>query len=229
MQSVSNTYRQLWNAGARTESRLLINDVEYIGDNLIELKTSMSAFGQYGNMTIGKAPSRMMTARVRWQGETIPDRALCQPQIRLTDGTTHSEWLSKGLFYIDTKTPDYLHTYLDITAYDALMTAEAPYGYTALNFPALARDVMDEIAGKLGVDVDSRTYEYMTTGWAVASVEDMTLREVLGEIAGLYLGCFVMSDVGELLLISMRNAPATRVLGDNSGNAISVGGVLIGV
>jgi hypothetical protein len=51
---------------------------------------------------------------------------------------------------------------------------------------------------------------------------------VLGYIAAMYAGSFVMSDLGELRLIPINNIPKeTRRLIDQSGNAILFGGVRI--
>ena len=51
------------------------------------------------------------------------------------------------------------------------------------------------------------------------------MREVLENIAAMYAGSFIMSDTGELLLVTMFGIPKeTSYLIDNVGFAITFGG-----
>lgn len=229
MQNVDNTWKTLWEAGAKTEARLWVNNVLYEANEIGLLRTNIAAFGSSGNITVGKAPSRTLSAKIRYKGEDIPDMAEVRPEMRLVLGEQTTGWIPKGVFYIDQKTPDFWRNTMEISAYDALMRGEADYGGTALSFPARDYDLLRELAGKLGMDIDPRTVQRVTEGWWVPDVTEMTVREALGVLAGFYLGVFITSDEGKLLLISLTDAPTSRVLGDEQSQAISVGGVLIGV
>lgn len=225
----------MWrNPNCRTETRLIIDGDEEViceASEIIRMTSHIAAFGDYGNITVGKAPARTLNAKVRYKPALadIPDMAEVRPEMRLVLGEQTSSWIPKGVFYIDKKTPDFWRNTMEISAYDALMRGEAAYGGTALTFPALDRDILQELAGKLGMEIDPRTTQRITGAQWLPDITDMTVREALGALAGYYLGVFITSDEGKLLLISLTDAPTSRVLGDEQSRAISVGGVLIGV
>ena len=144
-----------------------------------------------------------------------------------------SEWLQQGQFYIDTReeskdddgmyTPNAFPT-VKIHGYDDMMKAEQNYGSSSLDWPALDIDIVREIAGKLGVGVDSRTVDLMNEGHTLPVVINYSIREVLGFIAAKYLGFFIMSDAGELRLVTMLELPKeTNNLIDEHGNKITFG------
>lgn len=141
--------------------------------------------------------------------------------------TMSSEWIQQGTYYIDTReisnNDDGLVT-LTIHGFDVMLFAEQNYASTELVWPAIDTDVVSEIASKMGVPVDPRTWEIMTDGYTFELPTAYTLREMLGFIAGAYAGCFVMTDSGELRLVSMAELPAeTRYLVDESGYSIVFG------
>lgn len=147
------------------------------------------------------------------------------------DGEGSSEWLPQGVFYIDTK--EFSRNYGGIVkcslhGYDAMLKGEADYDSTDLDWPALDVDVLEEIAGKMEVEIDPRTYDIMTDGYTLPLPTNYSLREVLEIIAAKYLGVFVITDVGKLLLVSIVGLPEDiGLLIDESGDYITFGGVRI--
>lgn len=142
--------------------------------------------------------------------------------------TQYSEWLPKGVYYIDTrettKNGDGLNI-LTIHGYDAMLFAEQDFAGTNLDFPALDTDIVAEIASTMGVLVDSRTYDLMTDAYTLPLPSGYSLREILGYIASMYVGSFIMSETGELRLVSILELPPeTNYLIDNAGDAITFGG-----
>lgn len=73
------------------------------------------------------------------------------------------------------------------------MITKKPFGYGDVN-------VVNEIANEMGIAVDAKTTALMTAGFDVPFPAQLTMREVLSNIAGLYGGCFVISDTNTLLL-----------------------------
>ena len=68
----------------------------------------------------------------------------------------------------------------------------------------------------------------MTWGYPVQYPAEYSCREVLGFIAAMYAGCFVISDLGELRLVALNSIPPeTRRLITKDGFAITFGGVRI--
>lgn len=165
------------------------------------------------------------------------DNNLVLPNARMVNGyvafasdmqLTKSEWIQQGVFYIDTRkithNDDGLDV-LDLHGYDAMLKADQDYASTNLDFPALDIDIVAEIATKMDVPVDARTYDIMTGGYTLPLPTNYSCREILGYIASMYAGTFIMNDVGELRLVSILELPPeTRYLVDKYGYAITFGG-----
>ena len=143
------------------------------------------------------------------------------------DEIVTSEWLQQGTFFIDTREITHNDDGLDmltIHGFDAMLKAEQDYATTNLNWPALDTDIVREIAGKMGVSVDDRTWDIMTDGYQLPLPTSYTLREMLGYIASAYVGCFVMTDVGTLRLVGLTELPPeTNLLVDEFGYSIMFG------
>lgn len=142
--------------------------------------------------------------------------------------TVYSEWLPKGVFYIDTRERsknDSKLKILTIHGYDAMLFAEQDYSSTELDWPAVDISIVNEIASMMGVTVDPRTAQIMTDGNVLPLPANYSLREVLGYIASMYAGSFIMSETGELRLVTLLELPEeTSYLIDNAGDAITFGG-----
>lgn len=157
----------------------------------------------------------------------IPRMAKVRPYVRVANNTQHSEWIPQGVFYIDTRTVtannDDLDT-LTIHAYDTMMKTEADYPSTSHDWPMLDIDVVEEIAGTIGVGIDSRTYDVLTKEYEIGLPAGYSMREVLSSIAAMYAGNWVMNYAGELLFIMLNGIPAeTNLLIDHGYNPISFG------
>lgn len=138
-----------------------------------------------------------------------------------------SEWLQQGTFYIDTREITHNDDGLDmltIHGFDAMLKGEQDYANTSLNWPALDTDIVREIAGKMGVAVDPRTWDIMTDGYVFPLPTAYTLREELSYIASAYVGCFIMTDVGTLRLAGLTELPPeTNLLVDEFGHSVMFG------
>ena len=142
-----------------------------------------------------------------------------------------SDWLQKGVFYIDTrqvtKNSDGLDV-LTIHGYDAMLFAEQDFADTDRDWPSqgvLDTTIVSDIAATMNVSVDERTWDIMTDGNRLPLPSGYTLREILGYIASMYVGSFVMTDVGKLRLVTLTELPPeTSYLIDDGGYAITFGG-----
>lgn len=238
MQATSALYNELLAKDHWKETRLAINDAEpeegYDESDLISMRTFGQVFASE-NPVVGGCVSRTISIQMKQPRRDIPRQAKLIPWVRLTDGTQASEWIQKGVFYIDTrkKTEDGSDfEILNIEGYDDILRAEQYYPETALSWPAIDIDVVNEIADFIGVSVDPRTVEVMTNSYQVGYPEDYTCRETLGYIAAMYGGCFIMSDIGQLLLVTLGSVFAdddqtTHYLINEEEYRITVGGVRI--
>jgi hypothetical protein len=227
--------------------RLVTEKGEYItfgGDNILvsqgsadsgfteswiqSLKIEQSAFSEDAP-SVGSALSAELTLTMVRPAGAIPRMALVRPYIRAVNDTQASEWIPQGIFYIDTReytqNDDNL-SILTIHAYDAMLMTEQDYPSTTHEWTDFKDiDVVREIADTLGIGVDARTVERMTAGYVISAPAGYSMREVLGYIAAMYGGNFVMNYDGELLLIALNSMPAeTDYLVDGFGYAITFGG-----
>lgn len=148
-----------------------------------------------------------------------------------------SEWLPKGVYYIDTRQTSHNDdgvTLMELHGYDAMLKAEQYWGDDMMPSGGWPDDgltdiqVVQMIAAKMGVAVDSRTVTDMDGGYKIPMPIGYTLREVLGYLAAPYLGCFIMTEQGKLRMVSILDLPPeTNYLIDNAGYAITFGGTRI--
>ena len=257
MQKTSDLYQELLATNYKTETRLAIGETGRLitkqGDSitfggtsilvgatgadggydetiLISLGTESRVFGEE-TPTVGCCVAGEIDIEMLKPVGEIPKQARLVPYVRLTDGVRYSEWIQKGVFYLDTRQKKEDGTNIEklvIHGYDAMLKAEQTYPASKLSWPAKDIDVVREIAEFLDVSVDSRTAALMTWGYWIQYPAEYSCREVLGYIAAMYAGCFVMSDLGELRLVALNEIPAeTRYLIAAAGQPITFGGVRI--
>ena len=206
-------------------------DAGYNESILSEVNVSAALFSA-DEPTVGSCVSREVSVRMLKPTGVIEGLSRIGLYTRLTDGERHSEWLPQGVYFIDEMSQSGDDpVWLDIHGFDALLFAEQEYpAKSSLSWPARDIDVVREIAATIGVTLDSRTVELMDAGYTVEYPTEYSCREVLGYIAAMYGGCFVMSERGELRLVCFWSLPReTSYLIDNAGNAITFGGVKIRV
>lgn len=208
------------------ETQLVIDGVGTFGETqLFGLNTSLEMFQD--SPTIGKAVAGEINVKMMFPDTTIPDMACLRPQVRVCNATDQSEWLPQGVYYIDTrertKNDDGLDV-LTIHGYDAMLKAEQMYNGRIVD-DSIDIDMVGEIAYQLCVELDSRTTALMTAAFTIPFPVGYTYREILGYIASMYVGCFIMTDEGKLRLVSVLELPEeTNYLIDQIGEPITFGG-----
>jgi hypothetical protein len=240
MQETSDLYKDLYRNDHRTETRLLIgskdapiSDIQtaYYEDSLRSLSTSMRMFSE-DTPAVGGCMSGEIKVVMNYPQTQPPRQAKLVPQIRLTDGVRNSEWISKGVFFIDTRRKTGEGTKVEsltLTGFDAMLRTEQDYPTSKLTWPATDIDVVREIAAFIGVEIDQRTIGTMDRGYRVQYPGgEYSCRDTLGYIAAMYGACFIMNDVGQLHLVKLNSFPKeTNYLIDSNGFAITFGGVRI--
>lgn len=239
MQETSQLYKELFETKHETEIRLLVGNKEtpleemntvYGEDTLVSVFSSIKLFPE-STLTVGSCVAGDISVKMLYPNKEIPKQGKIVPQVRLTDGVRHSEWISKGVFFIDERMisgEDGGIKTLDLIGFDAMLKAEQDYPSSNLNWPATDIKVVKEIAKFIGVEVDPQTVSIINKGYKIQLPTEYSCREVLGYIAAMYAGNFVMSDTGKLRLVLLYDLPAeTNYLITNSGQAITFGGVRI--
>lgn len=235
MQVTSPLYQSIISGPHSIEVKLDIAGTEYGMDRLMNLRTMKAMLGEQ-KPTLGLAVSGEIDVTVIESTDNVPRMAQMTVYVRVVNrNNTASEWIKKGVYYIDTRQE--MSDQLKIHGYDILAKAEVPYSDSALAWPSRDVLVMEEIANSVGMEIDSRTYDLMTQSFTVqlpqqyvtdgnSDVGDyFTKRETLAGIAGLYGGSFIINDLGKLQLVCPWNRPVeTYFLVDEYGDYLVVGG-----
>ena len=204
-------------------------DSGFTDSQIFTLKTSTKMFS--GDPEVGKAiASEIDVVMIKPSGD-MPRMSAVIPYTRVCTETEQSEWIQQGVFFIDTReytnNDDGLEV-LTLHGYDAMLKAEQPYNTTSLNWPARDTDIVSDIARIMGVTVDSRTWAVMTDRYTYSLPSSYSLREMLCYIAASYVGDFIITDTGQLRLVTLLELPVeTNLLIDSVGDYITFGGVRI--
>lgn len=104
-------------------------DGGYGEDMLFSLSTTQSLFSE-GYPVVGSCVSAEIDFSILRPAADFKPMAELLPYVRVTDGTRYSEWLSKGVFYIDTRETSHNVNDLQLMkvhGYDSMLKAERSY------------------------------------------------------------------------------------------------------
>ena len=204
------------------EPKIVINGVGYEKDKIIYIHSETSVFTDepsVGSCLAGELEVRMLAPTVE-----IPRMASVEAYVRVSDGSTHSDWLPQGKYWIDTRetSKDDGLPVLTIHCFDAMLKTEQMYPSTVGAWPKTDIQVVNQIASTIGVSIDSRTN--LNHAYSISAPVDYTMREVLSYIASMYAGNWIITLEGKLLLVSLNGIPEeTSLLVDEEGNIITFG------
>ena len=180
--------------------------------------------------TVGCAIAGRIDVKMMYGNINLPRMSQMIPYIRLVsaDKTERSEWIKKGVYFIDTREINHNedgYDVLHLTGYDAMLKAQADYpSDNAANYPARDTVIVQKIAAAMGVQVDERTWSVMTGNFTYGLPVSYSMQEVLSSIAIPYAGNWIITDEGFLRLVSFADIPKeSRLLTDEIGYAIVFG------
>ena len=222
------------------KTRVKINNVTYTQDKIFEITTNLRMFSEE-QPTVGGCLSTEITVKLLTPSASIPRMAKIEPFVQVTDGTTSSEWIPQGTFWVDTREETKNDDGLDILTlhgYDAMLKAEADMPVAAVSHRdttwvriiANAMGLQPTIPGYAGIDPRTATANDGGTGlmkndYNFSVPPGYSMREVLSNIAAMYCGNWVISYDNKLLLIALNGIPSeTNYLINAIGEAITFGG-----
>lgn len=223
MQTVSADYTTILSGNHVAEWKVLINGIEYGQSAIQEMTINRSVFSN--NPACGMCISAEIDLSIIKPTVSIPRMAYIEPFVRIKNKTLTSEWLPKGKFYIDTRsyTKNDAVDVLTIHGFDKMLMAErdAPID----GFPMTDIQAVQKIATYCGFTLDEYVETKINQGYQVPIPAEYSCREVLGYIAAMYAGCFVMDDFGCLRLVQLNGMPEeTNYLINAAGLSITFGG-----
>lgn len=198
-----------------------INSVWYGPEAEVSHSVDYSLYDSFG---IGNAMAAAM--QINLYAAEIPRGATIKRYIRLVNGNSSSEWLPKGVFYVNRRTSE--DGYWTIEAYDAMLKADIAWtprpGFT---FPCTMETAAKDIAYSMGVELDERNV-FLPYSMKEYPDGEYMRRDALCDIAAAHGGNWYMSDAGKLRLIPLISfPPSTHYLVTEHGDAIVFGGVRI--
>ena len=224
MQTTSALYQALiLDPTARKQVQIVIAGVTYGEDQIVSLSTTSGLFIE-DTMGIGGAVAKEIDLVLRQPGN-IPRMAQMIPSYRLVKGTQASEWIQKGIYYIDTRSVDEVTGIMTIHGYDDMLKAEQVWEPAqSLEFPMTMVQAVNVISQLMGVTLDPRTV--LNQSYTIDyPANDYTLRDVLRYIAVANAGNWIITDDGKLRLVSFGEIPTeTNYLVEEDGDAITFGG-----
>lgn len=212
------------------ETRLNISGVDYMEADIISASIPKTEI--FSTLDIGNCVSRELDIEI-FPKATIPRQAKIQAFVRLVLDSDFSEWIPQGTFFIKNREKDKATGALSITAFDSMLKTDEVWlneQYDLENWPMSQEDAVNDIAYRIGVEVDSRTVfsDRFPVDYPVDENGDITMREVLSGIAISNAGNWVITLEGKLLLIKITDIPPeTNYLINEDGDSITFGGVRI--
>lgn len=214
-------WERLWarirEKAVRMELKAVIGGVSYGAGRIVNCKAYPAAFE---SLAIGQAASAELSLSFVPLGP-VPKMAKVQLSARLTDGGVSTAWVPQGTYYIDHRDrEDELGT-LTVTAFDRMMFAEELYfssGVITGVWPRSAPAVVRDICTRLGISLDSRSK--IDSALMVTVPVNLTMRDVLRNIAAACGGNFIITAENKLRLLPLEDLPDLTLLGDELGNFV---------
>lgn len=159
----------------------------------------------FSSPSVGAAVGREIDVKMLMPTETLPRMAMLKLFVRIKYGTDVSEWIQKGVYFIDTRSTDKLTDVLTIHGYDAMLKTEQLYcgSGDVGQWPRTMVAVVNDICAKIGVTLDSRTT--ISSEYVCQIDTTLSMRKYLSYIAVAHGGNWIMTDTGELRLIGLAD------------------------
>lgn len=212
MQAVSETWSEIFADDDHiTDFKIEINGVEYGIDSIVDLTSTCDIFNGSAPV-VGQCISARMTTSLYLPTFSIPRRSECKVYARLVLGSTVSEWIEQGTFYID-KRRHAKNGVLSLETYDAMMKGDQLM-FTSSGqqetWPKTDIDVVEIIAEDyLGVTIHPDVYDIITNAYEVQypgyGEGGYTVKQVLGYIGAMYGGNWIIDDNNRLKLLTLSS------------------------
>ena len=210
MNSTSTLYKSIYSGIHRFEVKVNISGTDYGMDVLTAVSARTSGIFGAGSPDLGKAPASELALSLYVESGAVPRMATIRPYFRVVNDIRQSEWIAKGVYFVDTREADTTTGLLTLRAYDAMLKGEVKYPSTSHAWPYSDINTVREIASFLGVAVDEQTTSLMTGAYMIPLPAQYTIRETLRYIAALYGGSFVVTDANTLRLIPLWSVKSTE-------------------
>lgn len=203
MRQRSDTWKTIAASGKFSmEVKAKIGDSEYTAISAPVIENTLLGDD---TMSVGNCSAASMRVTIR-TSDIIAAAAEVEIFARLTDGTTYSEWLTFGKYYISKRATS--NGLVSLECYDAMLKASQQYvdptssDTDRVGWPKSMETCVNEIASRIGVSLDSRI-NYIVSSFDVDYPTNYTMLEVLGYIGACNGGNWIITPENKLMLVSL--------------------------
>ena len=200
MQTRSSTWRQLMQGGSpNVTTRAKIGTTYY--DPMVAPVVSRGVFDDapgVGRCGIASLSLVLLTSDV------IPKSAEVRLEMRLSSGSTVSEWLPAGTYFVSQNTVDEATGLVTLTCYDGLLRANQASD-TSGDWPRTQASEVAHIAELLELEIDARTS--LSETYMMQKPTGLTMLTELGYIAACNGGNWMVTPAGGLRLVPLVDSP----------------------
>lgn len=219
MQTAPANWEKVWNSGADVEFYAVIGGTRYEMNHFLQAKAYRAAFS---GLSIGQAASCQLSISFG-PLKPVPRAAKIEFFVRLTNQKDiATAWVKQGTYYIDRRELDEELNILSVEAFDRMIFAEELYfssGTITGTWPRPAPAVVQDICTRLGIAMDSRSK--IDSALMVTAPINLTMRDVLRNIAAAHGGNFIITAENKLRLLPLEDLPDITLLGDEFGNFVA--------
>lgn len=160
-------------------------------------------------MSVGNCISATLKISVLTEDD-IAKSASVIIKARIFSGETYTDWNDFGAFYISKREKN--NGLVSLQCYDAMMKANQQYADTSdpndrIGWPKSMQNCVQEIAYRIGVEIDSRTVINTAEQYQVAYPTEYTMLQVLGYIGACHGGNWIITPDNKLRLVPLISPP----------------------
>ena len=174
MNSTSSLYNSIISGIHRFEVKVNISGADYGMDVLTSLNSCRSVFGS-GSPRLGLAPAGELSLSLYASSASVPRMAALQPYFRVVNDTQQSEWIAKGVYYVDTREADTATGLLTLHAYDSMLKGERPFTEEEPNVSGSSSERTSSGVNELSASLtEENDTELVRTIWPAADIDVVT-------------------------------------------------------
>ena len=199
-----------------TEYQIIISDADGTSPATYGMEVVKSAVVESAllgsDLWIGNCIARKLTISMR-NSVTVPRMAKVVINARLTLGNGSTDYMPLGTWWVDERYKSALWT--NLICYDAMLKTEQPFIDANLEsgeWPLTMSEAVSEVCTRTGITLDDRSTILTGVDYVVPYTNDLTMREVLGNIATAHGGNWTITPAGKLRLVVLSGASVTPVV-----------------
>ena len=210
-------------------SSLILNEGHYVWHiqngaediSLSNLVTGSLYDSLYEDFTVGQVNARQLTLSL-WDVDIDTDYPLVLSVDAVQADGSYVNY-PKGTYLVDTVEKSPYSEYVEVTAYDAMLKADAPFMVTGTWAQTTDYAIIVDIASRLGVAIEANTDAMFSANPGTISdapsigEDGTTCREMLSYIGILWCGNWIINDNNELQFVEVQVTPRFAVQVDDDG------------